>query len=162
MRVLRWFDTIIEKISSVMLIAAISGIFLLSLAGMASRWLQLSPIWIDPLIRHLLYLSTFLAGILITGKGKHLSIDLMNKYFERSPRGQRILKRLVSAISGLASIWLVKAGFDFLISEMEFGRASFLGIHSSVWAAVIPIGFGLMAYRFFYLFCLTFQREKLC
>ena len=159
MSVLKWLDRIIEKFAAALLIAAVSGIFLFSLTGIVSRWLSLSPIWIDPLIRHLLFLSAFLAGILITGKSRHLAIDLLQKYFEHVPRVQRMLKRIVAAVSSLAALWLVTAGIAFLKSEMEFGREAFLGIHSAWWAGVIPVGFALMSYRFFYVFCLSFQKE---
>ena len=162
MKLLRWIDVVIEKISSVLLIATVCGIFLFSLTGMLSRWLGFAPVWIDPLIRHLVFLTAFLSGILITGKSRHLSIDLVQKYLEHAPAKQRLLRRIVAAISAFASLWMMKAGIDFLLSEMQYGRDTFLGIHSAVWAAAIPVGFALMGYRFFYLFCASFQREKTC
>ena len=159
MKWLKFLDQAIEKVSSVLLVIVMIVFFSLSLMGIVGRWVHYSPDWIDPVVRHLVFVSAFLAGILVTGKGKHIGIDLLIKYLEHNPYWHRMLKRVVSLISSVALIWLLKAGLDFLRSEMEFGKAEFLHIHSAFWVAVIPIGFALMSYRFFYIFLATFQKE---
>ena len=159
MRWLKGLDQLLERVSSSLLVVAILGIFSLSLGGIVGRWVHVSPDWIDPLVRHLVLVSAFLAGVLITGKGKHIGIDLLVKYVEHVPHWHRLLRRAIALISALALLFLVKASTDFLRSEIEFGKAEFLQIHSAVWVAVIPVGFLFMAYRFFSLFVVTFQQE---
>lgn len=160
MRPFSLIDKWIEKGSTFFLIITVVTIFILSMLGIIFRWLQISPLWLDPLVRHLVFLSAFLAGILTTGKGKHLAIDLLSKYLESHKFYQRIVQRLVllASIGGL--IWLTQVSHQFFLSELEFGKAAFLEIHSAVWVAIIPVGMILIAYRFFYLFLLTFKKEN--
>jgi TRAP-type C4-dicarboxylate transport system permease small subunit len=160
MKYLTWLDDFIDKFSSFFLVIAICLIFLLSLTGICLRWVNLSPQWIDPLIRHMVFVSAFFAGAIITGKQKHISVDLLNMYLEKHRKLKRFFRRIVYLVSFAVLIGLIKAGLIFLSSEMEYGRAEFLGIHNAFWVSVIPFGFALIAYRFFYLFVASFKEEK--
>jgi len=157
-----WIDRAIGKGASGLLVVTVLTIFIAGLSSIVLRWFHLSFMWLDPLIRHLLFLSAFLSGIVITGKNKHLSIDLLNKYLESFPLWHQRARRIVYLTSVLTLLWLIKASWDFLLSEIQYGKVQFLGIHSAVWVAVIPVGLFLMSYRFFYLFLESFQKEKQC
>jgi len=162
MKLFEYLDRLIERVTTVSLVVTILSIFSLSLLSIVLRWVQASPLWIDPLVRHLVFLSAFLAGILTTGKGKHLAIDLVSKYLEHQKQYQRRVQRLITLASIGGIGWLTYASIEFLKSEMEFGKMAFLNIHSAFWVSIIPIGFTLIAYRFFYIFLTTFKKEEVC
>ncbi len=163
----KFIDSIINKTCSFLLVTNIIVILVISLMGMLARYVNVSPLWIDPLVRHLVYILAFLSGILITGNSKHISIDLLDKYLEDRPAGQRLVKRTIYLVSALSILWLVKASYDFLLSELQFSsEPGFLDIKSSVWVSMMPIGFTLIAYRYFVKFLATFQpnenKEQAC
>jgi TRAP-type C4-dicarboxylate transport system permease small subunit len=153
-------DRGIKKTTEFVLIVAICLIFMFSMVGIVARWFQMAFLWIDPLVRHLVFLSGFLAGILITGESKHLAIDLMGRYLEHRPRAATLLKRVITLATGTILLWLVKSGYDAYRAEVIGGSAEFLEIHTSVWMAIIPAGFALMSYRAFYLFLSTFKEGQ--
>ncbi len=55
--------------------------------------------------------------------------------------------------------WLLRAGWNLAVIEWEFGKEVFLTVHSGILVGIIPFGFLLMAYRFFYYFLRSFTQE---
>jgi len=153
-------DRTLEKISIYLLVTSIIFIFLFSLCGIILRWFQVSYEWLDPLTRHLVFFSAFFAGVLTTGKCKHIAIDLLSKSLEKHQNILKNVQRIIFIVSFATLLWLSRAGYDFFLSEKEFGKIDFLGIHSSFWTLIIPIGFILMAYRFLCLFLKTFTKDE--
>ena len=56
--------------------------------------------------------------------------------------------------------WLIKASVDFTIVEFRYGRLAFLEIHTGFLVTIIPVGFSLIAYRFFYRFVNSFSKDS--
>ncbi len=106
--------------------------------------------WIEPLVRHLVFLSAFFGGSLATSKNVHIRIDLLTKLIENS--NSKILKwlhhNLISLFSFLTCMVLMKSAWDFYLVEKEYGAVGFLDIHSSIWVGIIPFGMGLITLRF--------------
>lgn len=157
-KVFRLIDLTIEKLTTW---ALVSGVFLmlaLALATIILRWFNMSLLWLDPFVRHLVFVVTFLGGIIATGRGSHIGIDILTKSLEvnNSHRAILHLKRLISVVSVLSLCWLSHASWKFMVVELEFGRDVFLGVHSGFLVGIIPVGFGLIAYRFFYIFLSSF------
>ena len=46
------------------------------------RWFGQSLEFVEPFVRHLVFLSTFLGGVLATGRGTHIGIDIIGKLLE--------------------------------------------------------------------------------
>lgn len=153
MKIFYWIDYSIEKVVSAALVIAVLAILFLSCSSIVLRWFQFSQMWIDPLVRHLVFYSTFLGGVLATGRGSHIGIDLIGKYLERNNLKfySKIITIIISFVSTFALVWLVIAAIDFSKIELEYGRAVFWGIKSGQLVSFIPIGFGMIGYRFFYI-----------
>ena len=134
----------------------------LTVLNIILRLKSITFFWIDPLNRHLVFLSAFLGGVLATGRGTHISIDMISKILES--RGwfkvETYLKRLIAFVSLLGVLWLIYASFDFFQMEKEFGKEVFWGIHSSSFVFIIPFGFSLIAFRFFVLLLKSFSANK--
>ena len=139
MKFLVSFDNYLEKVSRYGLIICLFAILSFAVSAIVLRWFGSSVMWIDPLVRHLVFLSAFLGGSVATRSNVHIKVDLLTKLVEAS--SSRLLhslhKNLVSLFCFLATLVLFKAGWDFYLVEKEFGAPGFLHIHSS-WSNPIP------------------------
>ena len=129
------------------LVVCVSAMLSLSLLGIVLRWFELSLPWIDPVVRHLVFLVVFLGGVMATGRGKHISIDLCGRYLAARGRWRmgHQLQALISLVAGLSLVWLAWSGWQLVQVEWQYGRPRFLGIHSAVLLAIIPGGSSLVA-----------------
>lgn len=149
-KLIRGFDDVLEKISRWGLIASLYVILGFAVASIVLRWLGLSPSWIEPFIRHVVFLSAFLGGSLATSKNVHIKVDLLTKVIEAS--SSKVLlwlqRNLVTLFCLVTTIALTKASYDFFLVEKEFGAPAFLSIHSAYLVGIIPAGMGLISLRF--------------
>ena len=147
---IRYFDAFLETLSRWGLVAGLLIILSLAVSSIILRWAGLSPLWIEPLIRHLVFLTAFLGGSLATSKGVHIKVDIMSKLIEASSSKvlQVFHKNLIVIFCLITSLGLLRASLDFYLMESEFGAPAFLGIHSSFLVAIIPFGVGLISLRF--------------
>lgn len=162
MKVFKSIDNFVEKLSSYLLVASILSILFFSSLSIVMRWFHVNFSWIDPFVRHLVFLGTFLGGVIATGKGNHIGIDLISKFLEVKGyhRVQNQIARIINIFSFCVLVWLIKASVDFTKVEMEFSKPEFWGIPSSYLVAMIPVGVGLMAIRYFALFMLSFSKSE--
>ena len=163
--ILKFFDKLdktVERISSVGLVVFIMLILLLALLNIICRWVGLAVMWIDPLVRHMVFICTFLGGVIATGRGTHVGIDIVSKYLEKNKfnRMKKIISRIIICVSLGTLIWLIYASFVLFKVEMEFGKPQFLGIHSGFLVLIIPIGFMLIACRFFNKLLCSFSKNN--
>jgi TRAP-type C4-dicarboxylate transport system permease small subunit len=145
------FDIELERISRYGLVGCLFTILGLAVLSIVMRWLGSSLMWIEPLIRHLVFLSAFFGGSIATSKNVHIKVDLLTKLIEltHSKVIHWIHKNLISLFCFGVCLILAKSGWDFYLVEKEFGAPGFLHIHSSVLVGIIPFGMGLITLRFF-------------
>jgi len=134
----------------------------LTILNIVLRWFNTSIVWVDPMVRHLVFLSAFLGGTLATGEDNHIRIDLAAKILETKKLNKTKiwLERAVILITCIATILLAQAGLDFAKIELEFGKDVFLGIHSGYLVGIIPFGMGLLTLRFVLRLLMTFNRKE--
>ena len=154
-------DLWVDKITGKVLVLCIFLMLSLSVLGIVFRWFQLSFAWMDPFVRHLVFMSTFLGGVLATGRGTHIGIDIFAKYLEANKNfvAQKVIQRTISIASFATLMWLTKASYDFMLVELKYGKESFLNIHTGTLVGIIPVGFLLIGLRFFTIFLLSFKKE---
>lgn len=149
-KVVHAFDDILEKFSRWGLISSLFIILGLAVLSIVLRWLGQSPMWLEPLTRHLVFLSAFLGGSLATSKNVHIKVDLLTKLVEKS--SSKVVKwlhhNIINLFCLITCVALMKASYDFFIVEKEFGSPAFLHIHSSYLVGIIPFGMGLISLRF--------------
>lgn len=145
------FDEVLERVSRYGLITCLFAILSMAVLSIVLRWMGLSLMWMEPLIRHLVFLSAFLGGSLATSKGVHIKVDLLTHFVDKTE--SKILKwfhqNLVTLFCLITCLVLTTSGWDFFLVEKEFGTIAFLGLHSSVMVGIIPFGMGLITLRFF-------------
>ena len=154
-------DSILDKVSFYGIVIAVLLMLTFTILNIVLRWFNTSILWIDPLVRHLVFLSAFLGGSLATGKDNHIRIDLASKALESidKPRIKIWVERFIYIVTIIALVLLTKAGIDFTKMELEFGKDVFLGLHSGVLVAIIPFGMGLIGMRYLLRLLLTFTKE---
>lgn len=161
MKAIRLMDSALEKFSIVLLVISVLAMLFFSSGSIALRWFHINLSWIDPFIRHLVFFSAFLGGVVATGRGTHIGIDLVGKIMES--KGWHLLadivKRLIMVSSFFVLLWLIKAGIDFTKVELEFAKIEFWGISSGYLVMMIPVGLSLIALRFLFVFLLSFDEK---
>jgi TRAP-type C4-dicarboxylate transport system permease small subunit len=151
-------DRAVEKLASVILFTSLIAMISLTLLSIVLRWFNHSLLWIEPFVRHLVFMTAFTGGIVATGSKNHICIDLMGRILDTLELAQlkNWVNRLIYAFCIGALIWLTYAGYMLVETELEIGQEKFLGIHSSVLAATIPVGLALIAFRFLFLLIQSF------
>jgi TRAP-type C4-dicarboxylate transport system permease small subunit len=152
MKIFHFIDQLIEKFAARLLVVAVLIMLALSTFSIILRWAERSLLWIDPFVRHLVFLSALLGGILATGKGTHIGIDILGKVFETRGdlKAQKVIAFVVSVASFGVVLWLAYASYQFMLVELRYGKAAFFGIHTGILVGIIPTNLALIAYRFFY------------
>ena len=162
MRLFEFLDRPLDRLCLGLLSISLLVMVSLTVLNIVLRLKSITFFWIDPLNRHLVFLSAFLGGVLATGRGTHISIDMVSKVLES--RGffkiEKYLKRMIAFISLFGVLWLISASVDFFEMEKEFGKEVFWGIHSSTFVLIIPFGFSLIAFRFFVALLKSFTTNK--
>lgn len=154
-------DNAIDKVIFYMLGICLMGMLSLSVVGIVLRWFEIAFLWLEPLVRHMVFFSAFLGGALATGKGNHIRIDLMSKVLENKfPQTQKWLDRIIDLVCVFACVLLANAGYEFSKVEMQYGKEAFLGIHSGVLVSSITVGMGIIALRFLMRFFISFSKVK--
>ena len=149
-RIVIFFDSILEKFSRLGLILSLFVILGLAVSSIVLRWMGSSPLWIEPMVRHMVFLSAFFGGSLATSKGVHIKIDVLTHLLDKT--SSRIIhwlhKNSIAFFCLVVSTALMKASYDFYLVEKEYGSPAFLDIHSSMLVAIVPFGMGLISLRF--------------
>ena len=158
----RAIDKGVEKVAGWGLVAGVLTMLFLSTTVIVMRWFGITFLWFDPFIRHVVFICTFLGGVIATGRGTHIGIDILGKYLESKQMdgAQAWIERLIAFVSFGTLAWLIKASWAFMLSEMKYGKITFFGIHSGYLTGIIPIGFALIGYRFFFLFISSFEKKE--
>lgn len=150
MKLIQRFDQLLEKISRYGLIAAFFSMLLLSVVAIAFRWMGQSLLWVEPLVRHLVFASAFLGGSLATSQNVHINVDVLTKLLEKSKSKllHWVHRNLVRLFCLITCLVLTRAGYQFYLSEKEYGAPAFLGIHSAYLVGIIFAGMLLISLRY--------------
>ena len=144
------FDSCLEKLSRWSLIFSLYFILGFAVLSIILRWIGQTPLWIEPLIRHVVFLSAFLGGSLATSKGAHIKVDILTHFVENS--SSKVIhwlhRNLIALFGFVTCVALTKSAWDFFLVEREFGSVAFLEIHSSFLVGIIPFGMLLISLRF--------------
>ncbi len=110
-------------------------------------------VWGEILVRLLVLWIGLVGAMVASRKGKHISIDLLNRYLpprakEVSTAGVELFTALVCAIAAFYSL-------RFVLSEFEYGSPAFAQVPAWVCESIIPIAFTVIALRHFLSFLIN-------
>ncbi|PKL95992.1 MAG: TRAP transporter small permease [Gammaproteobacteria bacterium HGW-Gammaproteobacteria-8] len=104
--------------------------------------------WADPAMRAAVLWIAMLAGVLAAGSAQHIRIDALLSHLPAAIRPW--IDRVVLLATALICVALAVASIDIVRLEFEIGDLAFATVPRWAVLAIIPVGFGLMAFRFVY------------
>lgn len=145
----RWerADAVIEQLEHILLVILLSSMILIAFLQIILRDLFSTGLaWGEPLVRNLVLWIGFIGATLATREGKHINIDLVSKWLPS--QGKNFVTLTTHLFSFSVCGLLTYAALKFIKNEGEMGNMTFLNIPAWIPGMILPITFGLMAFRF--------------
>jgi len=103
--------------------------------------------WADPALKMLVLYITIVGSIIATRENKHLSIDVLSKFLPLHLN--HLAQKVTNTFSAIICILMSFYSLKLLLLSKEFDDVAFNGIPVWVLQIILPLGFLLMAIRFF-------------
>ncbi len=103
--------------------------------------------WVDPSLRVLVLWIGLVGAMVATRKMNHINIDVISRLL--SALGRRIVTTLTNLFSAVICAIVSYHAGRFVYMEYEDQTTAFNDVPAWMCEIIIPIGFGLMALRFF-------------
>jgi TRAP-type C4-dicarboxylate transport system permease small subunit len=137
----------VDRIEQTLLVILLSVMILLAFSQIVLRNLFATGLaWGDPLVRNLVLWVGFIGAALATREGKHINIDVFSRWLPS------LGKTIVGVINPLFSFFicclLCFAALKFVKNEAQMGSVIFSRIPAWIPPIILPMTFGLMAFRF--------------
>lgn len=145
----RWdrADAIIDQVEHVLIVILLSLMILIAFVQIVLRNLFATGLsWGDPLIRNLVLWVGFIGAAIATREGKHITIDLIGR--RTSSREKILIDTIIQFFSFFICVLLTYAAGKFINNEAHIGTTTFLGIPAWLPQTILPVTFGVMAFRF--------------
>ena len=145
----RWerTDEIIDRIEQTLLVILLSAMILIAFLQIALRnALATGLAWGDPLVRNLVLWVGFIGAALATREGKHINIDVFSRWLPSL--GKTIVEVINHLFSFFICCLLCFAALKFIKNEAQMGSVIFSRVPAWIPQTILPITFGLMAFRF--------------
>lgn len=106
-------------------------------------------IWGDVLVRILVLWIGMTGAVVASRRGEHINVDIVTRYLSAAARSvvSSVVSILTAVVCSVASFY----SFKFVAAEAEFGGSAFAGIPVWICQVIIPIGFAVIALRYFLL-----------
>jgi TRAP-type C4-dicarboxylate transport system permease small subunit len=148
-------DAVIDRIEETLVSILLSVMILVAILQIVLRnFFATGLTWGDPLVRNLVLWVGFIGAAIATREGKHISIDVVSQWV-RSGR-KVVIEGIIHVSSFIICGLLTYAAVKFVRNEALMGTITFLGIGSWIPELILPITFGLMTLRYFFLSLKTF------
>lgn len=115
----------------------------LTLLNIALRLFETTLVWVEPLVRHLVFLSAFLGASLASARGEHIKIDILSKLI-KSEKGLKLYDIFIQFFTIVVLFFLIKAGLNFYSIEKDYASEVFLFFNNYHLVGIIPFGFGVL------------------
>jgi C4-dicarboxylate transporter DctQ subunit len=150
MKILEALNSWIARIETGIIVITLTGMILLAFLQVLLRnFFDQGLLWGDILLRHLVLWVGFIGASLATREEKHISIDLFSRFL--NPRGKNIAGLITNLFSIFVGYLLTDASWSFVMEEKTAGTTIFNDIPGWYFQIIIPVGFGLITFRFFVL-----------
>jgi TRAP-type C4-dicarboxylate transport system permease small subunit len=143
------FDNFLHEFSKWGVTICVVFMLTLTILNIVLRWFEVSILWIEPLVRHLVFLGAFFGGSLATGERHHIKIDILSRLLEKFDKKVLLewVEIFLTLVTLTATIVILIGSIDLSKIEFEFGKHSFLDIHSGYLVSIIPAGMALISLR---------------
>lgn len=138
---------ILHRVETGLLTTLLAAMILMAFGQIVLRNIfEVSILWADPFLRHLVLWTGMLGAAMATRDGRHIRIDTLPQLLP--PRGRLILAALTNLFSAVVCSVLVRAAVKFVRDELEFGGTIFLDIPTWIVQLILPATFIIIALRF--------------
>lgn len=145
----RWekLDEAIDRIETILVVIFLSAMMILAFLQIFLRNVFTTGLaWGDVIVRNLVLWIGFIGATLATREGKHINIDVISRSL---PPSMRIFVEFgIHLFSSFICGLLTYASLKFIKNEAQMGTTTLLGISIWVLEIILPVTFGLMAFRF--------------
>lgn len=145
----RWerLDEVIDRIETILVVLFLSAMMILAFLQIFLRNVFTTGLaWGDVLLRNLVLWIGFIGATLATREGKHINIDIFSRSL--SPSMRTFVEFGTHVFSFFICGLLTYASLKFIKNEAQMGTTTLLGIAIWILEIILPITFGLMAFRF--------------
>ena len=145
----RWerMDEVIDRVEQTLLVTLLSVMILIAFLQIVLRNVFATGLaWGDPLVRNLVLWIGFIGAALATREGKHINIDVLSRWMPG--RGKTVSDILTHLFSFFVCGLLCFAALKFIKNEAQMGNVIFSRIPAWIPQIILPITFGVMAFRF--------------
>lgn len=140
-------DEILGRAENTVVVILLSSMILIAFTQIILRNLFSTGIsWGDALVRCLVLWTGFIGAAIATREGKHICIDAASVLL--SSRGRGVIARIVNAVSFATCLFLAIAAVKFIDYEIQLKNVIFLGIPAWISEIILPVTFGIMAFRY--------------
>ncbi|MFC1564121.1 TRAP transporter small permease [candidate division KSB1 bacterium] len=152
MKILCWIDAKISAAEKFMLVLLLSSMILFAFLQVILRnFFNNGIFWVDTLLRHLVLWIGFFGAAQAARIGKHINIDILARLLKETVKLR--VSVVVNFFAMMITTFLALSAWQFVMTEKEYGQILILGIHTWIFQIIIPLGFILIGFRFFYHFC---------
>ena len=145
----RWqrANEFIDRVEHFLIIALLSLMILIAFVQIVLRNLFATGFsWGEPLVRTLVLWVAFIGAAVAVKEGKHITIDAIFRWMPS--RGRLFVEPFPQLFSCVVCGLLSYAALKFVTNEAAMGTTSFAGVPAWIPQLILPITFGVMAFRF--------------
>lgn len=103
--------------------------------------------WGDLMVRMLVLWICLFGAMVATRQDKHIQIDILTRYLP--DQAKHIIERLVRILTAAICLFMAWQGIKLVRLDLEYGTIAFGVVPAWICEAVIPVGFSVMALRYF-------------
>jgi TRAP-type C4-dicarboxylate transport system permease small subunit len=142
---------VIDRLEDWLLVSMLAAMVVLAVAQIVYRNVAGGGVtWIDPLLRMLVLWVALSGAVIASRTDNHIRIDFFARYI--SGQYYIYIKRIVHAYCVIICAVIAWYSVSFVRMDYEYGIEAFAGIPAWITELIIPIAFGMMAFRYFLLF----------
>ena len=140
-------DEVLDRIETVIVVLFMSAMMVIAFLQVFLRNVFTTGLtWGDLILRNLVLWIGFIGATLATREGKHINIDAISRSL--LPLGRAVVETSVHLFSSFVCSLFAYASLKFIKNEVEMGTTTFIGVPAWVLETILPLAFGLMAFRF--------------
>jgi TRAP-type C4-dicarboxylate transport system permease small subunit len=148
-RVNQWerIDGAIDRVEQSLLVTFLSFMILIAFLQIVLRNAFATGLaWGEPLVRNLVLWVGFIGAALATREGKHININVFSLWLPSM--GKNFIEGIYHLFSCFICSLLCFAALKFIRNEVQMGNIILSGIPAWIPQIILPITFGLMAFRY--------------
>lgn len=142
---------VVNRLEDWLLVSMLAAMVVLAVTQIVYRNVSGGGIaWIDPLLRMLVLWVALSGAVIASRTDNHIRIDFFARYI--TGKYYIYIKRIVHAYCVFICAVIAWYSVSFVRMDYEYETEAFAGIPAWITELIIPVAFGLMAFRYFLLF----------